>query len=341
MFLLLRARKSDKLSWAIGFSLLAGFSLGYAFNTRPWTAFAWSLPFLALMARDALRFSKYAVARGAMLTAGFAVLFLVTLHCNTVVTGNPMQFPYSYFDSSERLGFGVYDHTLLLGFRNLVVSLTRLNTILFGFPISLVFVFLFIFSKKKFGDRLSFGILASVSAAYLLFYTPGVSDLGPVYYYELLIPLLLLSARGLLFLHEKCSAYTDRGKRFIPAFLLVSCLAALGTTIPERISHVARLTNQIREPYTIVQSAGVHHALVMIQPYNHPGWVFGYRNPSPKFTDDIVYCQYADSVSNHDVVHYFHDRVPYTLKYDSIASHFVVLPVDKETGEPLLFHSPL
>jgi hypothetical protein len=338
MYLLLRARRSDKLLWAIGLSLLAGFSLGYAFNTRPWTAFAWSLPFLVVMAKDALRFVKHAVARGAMLTAGFAVLFFVTLHCNAVVTGNPMQFPYSYFDSTERLGFGVYGHTLLLGIRNLIVSLTRLNVILFGFPISLIFIFLFLFSKKEFGDRLSFGVLGSVSAAYLFFYTPGVSDLGPVYYYELLIPLLLLSARGVLFLHEKCSAHFEQGKRFIPAFLLVSCLAALGTTIPERISHVARLTDQIRQPYTTVQSSGVHHALVMIQPFVRAGWVFGYRNPSPQFTDDIVYCQYADSISNHDVVQYFHDRAPYVLKYDSTASQFVVLPVNKETGKPTLLH---
>ena len=291
-----------------------------------------------VMAKDALRFARHAIARVAMLTAGFAVLFFVTLHCNAVVTGNPMQFPYSYFDSTERLGFGVYDHTLILGFRNLIISLTRLNTILFGFPISLIFVFLFLFSKKEFGDRLLFGILGSVATGYLLFYTPGVSDLGPVYYYELLIPLLLLSARGVLFLHEKSSAYFEQGKKLAPAFLLLSCLAALGATIPERISHVARLTAKIREPYTVVQSSGVHHALVLIQSYDHSGWVFGYRNSSPQFTDDIVYCQFADSISNHDVVKYFHDRVSYTLKYDSTASRFVVLPVNKETGKPILIH---
>jgi hypothetical protein len=98
------------------------------------------------------------------------------------------------------------------------------------------------------------------------------------------------------------------------------------------------LTDQIRQPYTAVQSSGVHHALVMMQPFVRAGWVFGYRNPSPKFTDDIVYCQYADSISNHDVVQYFHDRAPYVLKYDSTASQFVVLPVNKETGKPTLLH---
>ena len=336
LYLFLKARHSEKLRPAILFSLFAGLSLGYAFSTRPWTAFAWSMPFLAVMVSDTLHFSKHTIVKGVMITAGFAVLFLCTLYCNAAVTGHSMLFPYSLYSSSEHLGFSLGGHTPLGGIRNLAVCCTRLNTILFGFPVSLLFVFAFLFSKKEFGDRLSFAIIGSIAVFYLGFYSAGVSDLGPVYYYEMLIPLLLLSARGVFFLHEKLSAHFAEGRKFVPAFLALSFLAALGTSIPERISHVSRLTQQIREPYETVQAVGIHHALVMIKPFVPSGWVFGIRNPSPRFTDDVVYCQYADSVSNQKVVYYFHDRSPYILEYDTAVAHFVVLPVNKETRKPVL-----
>jgi hypothetical protein len=73
---------------------------------------------------------------------------------------------------------------------------------------------------------------------------------------------------------------------------------------------------------------------VMIKKYTHKGWVFGYRNPSPAFTDDVIYCHYADSSSNSALVRYFKDRSPYVLQYDSTETRFRLFSAD-QTGWPL------
>jgi hypothetical protein len=333
LYLFLRAKKANKFHWSLLLSFLAGCSLGYAFNTRPWTAFAWSLPFLFMMVKDSVQFSKFAIHRGIMLVIGFSMLFVFALYANSAVTENPILFPYSYYNSGEHIGFSLSGHTPIVGLRNLLVSITRLNFILFGFPVSLIFFGVFLFGKKALSDRLLLGIIICCALFYMGFYSPGISDLGPVYYYEMLIPLLLLSARGIIFIHEKFSAYITQGIKFIQAFLVISFIGACTTSISERIIHIARLTENIRKPYDVVQSSSIHNAIVMIQSFPPSGWVFGFRNPSPQFTDDIIYCKYTDSTSNHTIVDYFHTRSSFILKYDLTPSCFVLLPVKNTVGE--------
>jgi hypothetical protein len=256
-------------------------------------------------------------------------MFVPTLWYNHVVTGNSLLFPFVYHCSWEHIGFSSL-HTPYSALHNLAVSLVRLNGTLFGFPISLIFVFSFFFAKKEFGDRLAFGIIGCIACAYLFYYSPGVQDLGPVYYYETLIPLLLLSARGIQYLNNIISVHFEHGKTFVLNFLIISCIVAFGSFVPERVSHIARLTEQIRKPYKIVQSTNIHHALVMVELFGKQGGVIGYRNSSPEFTDDVIFCLYTNNmVTNRAVVNYFSDRSPYILRQDSTKQHFELLPVDR------------
>jgi 4-amino-4-deoxy-L-arabinose transferase-like glycosyltransferase len=338
MYLFLRTKRIDNVKWRMLFALLAGLSLGYAFNVRQLTALGYSLPFIIVMIIDLKRSPTKGFLTEVLFVIGFGIIFIFTLWYNALVTGNPLRFPYQYYNPMESLGFGVNGHTAVLAFRNLAVSITRLNSVLFGFPLSLLFVFIFLFAKKDFGDRLSLGILGGLAGSYMFFFCPGVSDVGPVYYYEMFIPLILLSARGILFLRDTLSQHFEHGKRFVYTFLILSCIAAVGTFIPERMTHIARLTKEIREPYETVQSANIHRALVMLQPFNYKGWVFSYRNPSPTFSDDIVYCRYADSVSNRTLINYFHDRSLYLLRYNANQAQYEMLPIERNTGRPLSLH---
>jgi hypothetical protein len=336
MYLFLQSRSMSEKTYMGSFvAFLSGIALGYAFNVRSLTALGFAVPFCVVAVTDLRQQKPGTLSRGLILTAGFALMLGATLSYNALVTGNAFTFPFHYYDSSEALGFGTDGHSLFSALRNLAVCIGRLNSVFLGFPLSLLFLFIILFSRKEFGDYLSIGIVASIAIAYLFYYSPGVSDLGPVYYYEATIPLLLLTARAAVFLHSFLAAHVRQGNALVPNFLVLSGIFALVTFVPEEISHVRRLTEQIREPYEVIRSANVHQGLVLMKLRPNKGWVFGYRNPSPDFTDDVVCAQYADTASNRALVGYFRDRTPYILDRDASKDQSILLQIDRSTLLPL------
>jgi hypothetical protein len=329
VYLYLRARSTNETSMRALFpAFLAGIALGYAFNVRSLTALGFSVPFCVVGMIDLRQRIPGTLAKALSLAAGFAVMLVFTLGYNSVVTGNALTFPFHYYDSSEMLGFGANGHTFFASIRNLAVSVGRLNSIFLGFPISLLCLFLVVILPKRFGDYVSLGILGSIAFAYIFYYSPGVSDVGPVYYYETIIPLLLLTARVAMFLHRWFSEHLERGNAVVPNFLAVSVLLALITFVPEEVSHIRRLTTQIRSPYEFVRTADIHHALVLTKMKPNKGWVFGFKNPSPDFTDDIVYARFSDSTSNVALLKYFQDRAPFILDGDGNKEPYRLIPAD-------------
>jgi hypothetical protein len=336
MYLFLRSRSMSENTRGGSFiAFLSGIALGYAFNVRSLTALGFVIPFCIVAMMDLRHQKQGTLARGLFLASGFALMLGLTLWYNAMVTGNALTFPFHYYDSSEQLGFGAYGHTFLGALRNLAISIGRLNGVFLGLPLSLMFVFVVLFDRKGFGDYLSIGILGSIATVYFFYYSPGVSDLGPVYYYETIIPLLLLTGRALVSLHRLLADHFKQGNAMVPSFLLLSVILSLITFVPEQISHVHRLTDQIREPYEIVRSANVHHGLVLMKTRPNKGWVFGFRSPSPDFKDDVVYARYADSASNLALVEYFQDRTPFILDRDSSNAQMILVPVDRAALQPL------
>ncbi|MCX6143249.1 MAG: phospholipid carrier-dependent glycosyltransferase [Ignavibacteriales bacterium] len=336
MYLFLQSRSmSEKKHGGTFIAFLAGLALGYAFNVRSLTALGFVAPFCVVAVIDVRQQKPGTLLRGLFLTAGFALVVGITLWYNAIVTGNALTFPFHYYNSAEELGFGAFGHTFLASVRNLGVSIGRLNGVFLGFPLSFLFLFAVLFDRKGFGDYVSFGILGGIAVAYLFYYSPGVSDLGPVYYYETMIPLLLLSARAVVSLHRLFTDHFSHGNALVPNFLVLSGILALVTYVPEQISHVHRLTDQIREPYEVVRSANVQHGLVLIKSRMDKGWVFGYRNPSPDFTENIIYARYADTASNLALTGYFRDRMPYILDRDSSKARWRLVAVDRATLQPL------
>jgi hypothetical protein len=336
MYLFLQSRSmQEKKGRAAVIAFLSGIALGYAFNVRSLTALGFAVPFCVVAIADIRQEKQGTLLKGVWVAAGFAVIAVVTLWYNALVTGSAFTFPFHYYDSGEALGFGVFNHTIFSAFRNLAVSIGRLNVMFLGFPLSLIFLFVVLFDRKGFGDHLSIGILGGIAVAYLFYYSPGVSDLGPVYYYETIIPLLLLSGRAVMFLHRFLIDHLKDGNALVPNFLVLSLGLSLVTFVPEQISHIQRLTNQIREPYELIHSANIHHGLVLMKYRPDKGWVFGHRNASPDFSDDVVYAWYTDTASNRAVVEYFRERTPFVIEKDSSRGQLKLVPVDRATMQPL------
>ena len=293
-----------------------GLALGLAFNVRPLTAIGYGLPFGILLVADLIRRRRGTAALIAASGAGLAVMVGATLLYNHGITGSALTFPFNYYDPGERLGFGVYGHTPLMALNNLAVSFIRLNAFLFGFPLSLLFAAVPFAFKCTEGDRLVAGVVGSLSFVYLFYWAPGVSDIGPVYYYEMLVPLLLLSARGVMLLHTWVSVRFPHHAGVVPAFLAVSTVIAVLTFVPERLIHVRRLTDQIREPYEALEAVGPGQALVLVRSLPNKGWVFGYRHPDPSLNEKVILCRFADRTSNIAAVDAFPDREHYVMWYD-------------------------
>ncbi len=314
LLLIARERATQPAGWLAAFA--GGLALGLAFNVRPLTAVGYGLPFGAILVADATRRRRGTLALVSASGIGLAIVIGATLWYNQGVTGSALTFPFNYYNAEEAMGFGVYGHTPLAALRNLGVSVLRLNAFLFGFPVSLMFAALPFAFRLTEGDRLAAGIVGSLSVAYLFYWSPGVSDAGPIYYYEMIVPLVLLSARGALALHAwVCSRFPNYAG-FVPAFLAVSTAVSLLTFVPERLIHVRRLTDQIREPYETIEAAGLTHALVLVRSLPNKGWVFGYRHPHPALNEDVILCAYADRASNLAAIDAFPDRDSYVMWYD-------------------------
>ncbi len=327
LLLIARQRAGEPMGLLAAFA--GGLALGLAFNIRPLTAVGYGLPFGVLLVADAARRKRGTLAVIGASGAGLAIMIGATLWYNQDITGNAFTFPFNYYNAEEAMGFGVYGHTPVMALNNLAVSFIRLNAFLFGFPLSLMFAAMPFFFKLTEGDKIAAGIIGSLSAAYLFYWAPGVSDAGPVYYYEMLVPLVLLSARGVMMSHAWVSRRFPVHAGFVPAFLAVSAVVALLTFVPERLIHVRRLTDQIREPYETIEAAGLSHALVFVRSIPSKGWVFGYRHPDPSLDENVILCAFADRTSNLAAVDAFPDRDHYVMWYDTQWQRTVVKRVTR------------
>ncbi len=312
-----------KRSWILG--VIAGLAIGIAFNIRQLTAIGFGLPFaiyvLWRLRKERGRDAGFVVA----LAGAFALCVAFTLWYNKLISGKPFMFPFNVCDPNERIGFGAmlnnlrYTHTPLKGIENLVVSIARLNLWLLGMPCSLLFALLAIIGGRfRTGDCWCLTIIASFFIAYIFYYSPGVPDTGPIYYFELLLPILLLSARGLITLHGLLKRWGGGGRmRAFPAvFLCISLLLSFATFYPEKALHIITMTDKIKEPYDLVESRVEKPALVFIRSQPQVGWVFSYRNTDPYLKGELIFCRELGAQKDRDVIKHFPGRNYYILSFD-------------------------
>ena len=336
-----------KNSWIGG--LVSGAALGSALNIRQLTALGFGFPFGVYLL---WRFFK-AGGRGARFilacASGFGVCVFLTLWYNRLLSGSPFIFPFNVYDPLERMGFGpmlshlLYVHTPIKGLENLLVSFGRLNVWLWGMPVSFLFILPILLRRRwEVPDRWCLAIIASVSIAYIFYYSPGVPDTGPIYYFELLLPLSLLSARGIFLVYEALESLKggNQLRLLAPVFFSVSFGLGLVTFFPERALHIICMTDKIKEPYDVVDKRAVKPALVFIRSLPRIGWVFGYRNRDPWLRAPLIFCKDLGPEKNWKVIQRFPDRNYYILSFDGKKGQSDILPFSKEDLEKCLQSPP-
>jgi len=211
------------------------------------------------------------------------------------LTGSALVLPWSLFEPLERYGFGQplagdpFVHDLRTAVENLLVVAVRMNGWWLGWPLSLgllgVWVWL-VRSMRGVGVWLAVG--AAIVAFHVPYYSTGVSETGPIYFYELLLPLSLLGAQAVV-------ALLDRAPRFGAAFLVVHMVLGTGSFLWEKVSRVEREVEMIHGPVEATLTQVKTPALVIFEPALQESLRLGWLNSGfPK----------RERAENAPIVHY-------------------------------------
>jgi len=324
----IKGMRQNSAFWGV----ISGLAIGMAFHIRQLSAVGFAFPFVIWLTVRLLKNKSEGSANKfiAFCVAGFIPCVFLTAWYNRLVSGSPLVFPFNHYDPTERLGFGAmlqdlrYTHTPLKGFQNLLVSAARLNLWFLGMPASFLLLLPVLFLPKTKEqarkDKFCWLVVASYCAAYILYYSPGVPDTGPIYYFELLLPLCFIAAESLLRIAAYARQENDIGykySRIALAFFTISLLLGFATFYPEKALHIASMTDKIKEPYDLVNKEAQQPAIVFIHSLPQAGWVYGYRNTDPYLKAPLLFCRDLGAEKNSEVIQKFPNRHYYLLAYDS------------------------
>ncbi len=231
----------------------------------------------------------------AALMLGSMIVGAMVLPYNKLLTGNSTVFPITAYTDrhfgpkTNALGFGrdrglgwplqpFPGHSPLGAMVNANLNAFSLNTELFGWSMgSLLLMSLLLFSRTmRRTDHLMLTVIAAVFGLHFFYWYSGGPDFGARYWYLMLIPLVVLTARGIYFLKgtlESGPAGSDmRGARVTLAVLSL-CAITLLTYFPwraiDKYHHYLRMRPDVRY---LATEYGFGRSLVLIRGEEHPDY---------------------------------------------------------------------
>ncbi len=229
-----------------------------------------------------------------LLLIGLVGLWLAAIGLyDKALTGAWWRLPWYVFQPLERYGFGAITneagaivHTPWTALRNLAVSALRFNGWWLGLPLGLGVVVLWSGLGRP-GTNLRLWSWAGLAliAFNFFYYSSGISDTGPVYYFELLLPGSLIAANTAV-------EALRRWPKAAAAFIAVHLLIGTGSFVGEQLARLGRLTRVMHQPVRDALSHAKPPALVLYetvpQESLHVGWVFSFPVRYRSDADDIV-----------------------------------------------------
>lgn len=303
----------------VGWWAVAAGALSVAGLTRPQTAALLALPALArlgwLVYRRHARPGWGGPAVFVTILASGAATFLWVNHA---ITGNLLQSSYTaYWEWSGKPW--PFPHGPGWTIFAISQNVTQFNFWLFGWPLSLAFAPFFERNGRAW-------MVAAIPLLGVVGYglstgVPTLASVGPVYYAELIVPVVILSASGI----ERVIALTRTwfgdgpATRMLvawPPALVVACLIAF---VPVQLASLQLMADIARAPYDLVEQRRLDNAVVFVHslpPLNgvRPGaWVYYHRNNSPDLSDRVLFVRDLGSEANGRLLSYLPDRQPFWM----------------------------
>lgn len=332
-----RERTGDDRVWVHGAFALC---LAAAFFIRPLTALGIGIPLFLGWAR-AVRGDPRRKAAVAAFCVPALVLGVAFLAVNAIQTGNPLrpayQQVYAYAKSNDYLFTNWWpghdaavrnmqfekpgEVLALLG-----AGLVRLNTALFGWPVSLAFV------PFAFGLRAA-RMPAACAGCFLLLHLPltdiGIDSFGPVHYTELAWPIVLLTTLGVRATRARLRRMAPTlgwGAAWPGAAVAASVMAALSLYVPVRLSNLADIARDVRVPTHAVHVAAFEQPVVVFaprpftprcDPHAHvPAHFVHWRpNNDPGLQNDVLWVNHLSVKADREMMRHFPDRTGWILHY--------------------------
>jgi hypothetical protein len=355
-FFAMKARQEQKPALHAG----VAFFFALAFTIRPVSALGIGLPLLvwwALSLRGAKgRDRVVAVASFVVPATAMAALFLAAIAAQT---GSPFYPAYQrtlayYGENGWRFALGPVGMGRGLAniggvglgewLSHLGVGLLRTNFALFGWPLSLAFVF---FAK---GTKVR--VVWAMAAGFLLAHLPvkdaGIDSFGPVHYAELCWPLILLTAVGAVSIAKRGVEVVGRARS---GALTLGALAALSTCavlvfVPVRVSNLALIADYAGGPERAIAELGTQRPLLVFAPRpftrpcptDHGSGPGSFRlfmpQNDPDLSGPIVWANHLDVETDRRLAaEYFPDREAFLLFFAGCEP--ALFPLGSEDAESI------
>jgi 4-amino-4-deoxy-L-arabinose transferase-like glycosyltransferase len=346
---LVRTRRTGRTAWA----LAGGAAIGLVGLTRPLEGLAVAL--LLGVCSLWIRGRRFRLGPSVALTLGALAVGSVVLPYNNHLAGSPTRFPLMdytdqrYGPGSNALGFGPERG---LGWSGLdpfpghgpadVVVNSALNTYainveLLGWSVgSLLVIALFLVGRARLtrSDGVMLAVILTIVALHSLYWFSGGPDFGARYWYLVIVPCIVLAARGVQWL-----ARGGEPSR-VHLAVLALCLVAVVTFLPwraiDKYHHYRGMRPEVRE---LARRNDFGRSLVLVRGENHPDYASAaFYNPLRWDADAPIYAWNRSPDVARRVLDAYPDRTVWIVDGPSVtgAGYRVVAgPVDPDRREGL------
>lgn len=356
--------------WAV--MLGAGICFGLLFNIRPLPAFAFMLPLGGLMAYEFARAGDERQARlvqYAAFAAGALFMFGLYILYNLGTTGNAFESGYAEQGtfSEDTVGFAG-GHSVAFGLQNQRQLLALMQLVASGWPAFIGFgiaMLPFFMGTRNRWDYFLGASFLSLAGLNMLYKNPAIMN-GPRFWYESLPFLMLLTARGSIYLrdaavsaaawlHARVSASPPTPSAAITSVLVFGVLTALvafsasgwmlqtrqaWTGLTFTPAKISELENFNFSDDRLLKQAGemdLRNALVLVKKCKQ-WWCFGseFWTNSPELDGNIVWAEQQGNSDDIELLDHYPRRNLYLADYDART----IVPVTRQELEKAAASSP-
>jgi hypothetical protein len=297
-----------------------------------------------------------------ILIAGAAVSASIFPY-NYALTGKATYTPHQkwsdhiWYEGADRLGFGpdvgnlgwphidpFPGHGLLDIVVNAYQNIYNVNFELFGWGFgSLIFASLFfIWGRWRREDILFLLVVLFITAGHSVYWFSGGPDFGARYWYQIILPLIVLTIRGIQELKIRLSKHgMDQINLYrVDAIVIFACIIAVINFIPwrslDKYYHYRGMRSDIAE---LAEKCGFNDSLVFVQELDKSDYPSAFIfNPVDLNSGQTIYVRDLGPEVRNQVIENFPNRSIWTVRgSEELGGNFSIVdnPRSPQDGEPI------